>query len=197
VTSGSRENLPILSMAGIPLLVASLFDRVFAAFLVGAALLVVDLFFVPRGEYEGPWKDLVHSKGLEKGLVIAILAAFVLGPLLGGFLPIVSRGFIRTFGVTSKGVIEEKISSLEIPHDELKISYSTQSGQRLSGRSYWIPELRYDQSVRGQSLSIHYLPWYPRWFALDEIPPENAAFFLPLALSLVLFLLWFALRIVL
>ncbi len=80
----------IFSVAGIPLVVASVFSRVIGGVVLGLILLLMDLALVPRKEYRFPLEAFLKASVRERALVIAatILFLSVSGRLiLGTFLP--------------------------------------------------------------------------------------------------------------
>ena len=178
-------------------MVVGFFSRMLGAVALGAILLVMDLLLVQRAEYESPWRTLLKASPVEKSVVIGILILLLAVPLFAGISPTLLRSYIRSHGTQGQGVIQRKIPQGLLPAHIFEISYLTDGGQQLNGRSYWIPRIVYKRARVGQMLPIHYLPQHPRWFILDELLPENGTYYLSLFLSFILFALWFALRIAL
>ena len=187
----------IFSVPGVPLAVAGGFFMEPLGLALGILLLILDLFFVPREEYQDPLRALEKSSGSDKAIVTGLLLLTFLGPFFGGLSPVVLREWIRRHGVYGEGIIEQKNSLGILPHHEFKISYPIGTGKHFSGRSYWISKTFYNRSRVGQTLSIHYLPRRPQWFTLDNIFPENAVYYWILDLCFLSFAVWFAFRIAL
>ena len=165
--------------------------------MLGSILLLIDLLLVPREKYESPWRMLLEASPGEKTLVIGCLILLLVIPLFEGLSPTLFRSFIRSHGTPGRGVIQRKIPEGLLPAHVFEISYPANGGEQLNGRSYWVSRSVYKRSEPGQALSIHYLPRRPRWFVMDDLLPENGAYYLSLFLSYVLFILWFALRLAL
>ena len=76
----------IFAVAGIPLVVASVFSRALAGVVAGAMLLLIDFFLVPREKYESSWRAFGSASPGEKAGVIGSLIFLLVGPLFGWML---------------------------------------------------------------------------------------------------------------
>ena len=84
----------IFSIAGIPLVVASVFSKMMGGVLLGTILLLIDLVLVPREKYESPWRMLLKASPGEKTLVIGSLILLLAVPLFAGISPILLKLFV-------------------------------------------------------------------------------------------------------
>ncbi len=187
----------IFAIAGAPLLVAGFFFKNATASWIGLAFLVVDLVFVPRETYEDLWGDFSRGPSFQRKALWGLIILCLLAPLAAGFWPSAARQWILARGTQTQAVIEKAICPWWFPHGEFEMTYRPAGRKPVRARTYWIPAEDYQRLPVGAEVAIHYLPQRPGWFALDEVPPDNASYYIPLSVSLIFFCLWFAFRLLL
>lgn len=185
----------LLSAMGIPLVVSGFFSELAIFIFLGLGLLVLDLIFVPRSDYEEPLVELGKVSAVQKGWFLGFSGIVFVALFFLGAAPLFYRIWVVQQGRLAHGIVEEKFSPTQLPHCEFEVSYKTDSGERFTGRTYWVARKVYNQTAVGQPLLVRYVPDRPSWFVPADIPPENWKYYLPLLVSLAAFVFWYLLRV--